>query len=241
MSAINNSVGPRKPNFHGDVLAVQHLLNQHISQLVPLAHLKEDGRFGAATELAIVQYQQRVLHVATPDGVVDPNGATLRSLTGNQQAGPQHSAPAYVTAFINMALPSARVVKTKWSVPIAVTIAQSVQETGWGRTVVQNAYFGIKGHAPDGDSAKFGTTEVVNGKVIHIEAQFRAYADYADAANDYGRLLSGNSRYQRAFAYKNAPLKFVEEIARAGYATDPNYEKDLKSIINSNHLDQYDK
>ena len=44
-----------------------------------------------------------------------------------------------------------------------------------------------------------------NGKVIHIQAQFRAYADYADAADDYGRLLSGNSRYQHAFAYKNAP------------------------------------
>jgi type VI secretion system secreted protein VgrG len=173
--------------------------------------------------------------------VVDPNGATLRSLTGSQHAGTQHSAPPYVTAFINMALPTARAVKAKWGVPIAVTIAQSAQETGWGRKVIQNAYFGVKGHAPDGNSAKFGTTEVVNGKVIHMKAQFRAYTDYADAADDYGRLLSEKSRYQGAFAYKNTPLKFVEEIARAGYATDPNYEKDLKSIINSNHLDQYDK
>jgi flagellar protein FlgJ len=238
MSAIKSSVGLGKPNSHDDVLTIQRLLNQHIGQLTPLARLQEDGRFGSATASAIVQYQQRVLHVAAPDGVVDPNGATLRSLSGGAAT---HSPPPYVSAFINMALPVARNVKTKWGVPIAVTIAQSAQETGWGRKVVHNAFFGIKGHAPDGSSTKFGTTEVVNGKVIHIQAQFRAYTDYADAADDYGRLLSGDSRYQGAFAYKHAPLKFVEEIARAGYATDPNYAKDLKSIISSNHLDQYDQ
>jgi len=177
MNALRNSVGPQNTNLHADVLTVQHLLNQHIGQLAPLARLKEDGRFGQATEFAIIQYQQRVLHLASPDGVVDPNGATLRSLTGN-------SAPPYVAAFINMALPAARAVRAKWGVPIAVTIARSAQETGWGRKVIHNAYFGIKGRAPDGNSANFGTTEVVNGKVIHVQAQFRAYTDYASAMKD---------------------------------------------------------
>jgi flagellum-specific peptidoglycan hydrolase FlgJ len=85
---------------------------------------------------------------------------------------------------------------------------------------VGNAYFGIKGKAPTGDSSSFGTTEVINGKVIHTKAEFRAYQNYADSAD---------------------PVKFVEAIAKAGYATDPNYATSLQQIIQSNHLDQYDK
>ena len=97
---------------------------------------------------------------------------------------PHHVIPPYVVVFINKAVPVARRVKAKWGVPIAVIVAQSAQETGWGRRIVNKAYFGIKGRAPSGDSTKFGTTEVVDGKVIHVSAQFRAYRDYADAADD---------------------------------------------------------
>ena len=37
------------------------------------------------------------------------------------------------------------------------------------------------------------------------------------------------------------PVKFVEAVARAGYATDPNYAKNLAGIIRSHRLDQYDR
>jgi flagellar protein FlgJ len=122
-----------------------------------------------------------------------------------------------------------------------VLIAQSAQETGWGRHVVHNAYFGIKGHSPDGGSVDFKTTEVINGKVVHETDTFRAYTDFADAADDYGRLLSQNSRYSKAFLFKTDPDRFVHEIAKAGYATDPTYAQSLISIIHSHGLAQYDK
>jgi flagellar protein FlgJ len=32
-------------------------------------------------------------------------------------------------------------------------------------------------------------------------------------------------------AVKNDPGRFFEEIAKAGYATDPNYATNLKSVI----------
>ena len=114
-----------------------------------------------------------------------------------------HTMPPYVTAFIHMALPAARDVKRKWRVPIAATLAQSADETGWGRKVVNNAYFGIKGKSSSGASSVFGTTEVINGKTIHIKDTFRAYKDYAEAADDYGRYLNQESRYKAAFAYVN--------------------------------------
>ncbi len=152
-----------------------------------------------------------------------------------------HKSPPYVDAFIQRALPAAKQVKVKWGIPIAVLIAQSAQETGWGQHVVNNAYFGIKGRAPDGNSVNFGTTEVINGKVIHEKDTFRAYKDFVDSADDYGRFLSQNARYRSAFIYKNDPEKFVQEMAKAGYATDPNYAKSLISIIHSHKLAQYDK
>jgi type VI secretion system secreted protein VgrG len=152
-----------------------------------------------------------------------------------------HSAPSYVTAFIHMAVPAAKDVKKQWGVPVAVLIAQSAQETGWGRHVKNNAYFGIKGKAPDGSSVNFATTEVIDGKVIHTTGTFRAYTGFADSADDYGRFLSQNGRYKAAFAFKHDPVKFVQEIAKAGYATDPNYAKSLISIIHSHNLAHYDK
>ena len=151
-----------------------------------------------------------------------------------------HGTPANVAAFIKMALPTAKAVKLKWGIPIAVLIAQSAQETGWGRHVVKNAYFGIKGKAPDGSSVDFGTSEVIDGKVVHKVDTFRAYSSFADAADDYGRFLSQDDRYQLAFLFKNDPDKFVRAIAHAGYATDPHYAKSLISIIHSHHLAQYD-
>ncbi len=140
-----------------------------------------------------------------------------------------------------MALPAAKNVKKKWGVPIAALIAQSALETGWGRHVKNHAYFGIKGHSPDGASTNFATTEVINGKVIHVKDTFRAYTGFADAADDYGRFLNQNARYKAAFSHKHDPVKFVEEVARAGYATDPNYAKSLIGIIHAHHLAHYDK
>jgi type VI secretion system secreted protein VgrG len=122
-----------------------------------------------------------------------------------------------------------------------VLIAQSAQETGWGRHVKNNAYFGIKGKAPDGSSIDFGTSEVVNGHVIHETDTFRAYTGFADAADDYGRFLNQNPRYRGAFVHQNDPDKFVQAMAHAGYATDPNYAKELIGIIHAHKLAQYDK
>ena len=138
-------------------------------------------------------------------------------------------------------MPIAQGVKTKWGVPVAVLVAQGALESSWGRQVKGNAYFGIKGHSPNGQSISFGTHEEVDGKLVPVTGHFRSYASMADAADDYGRLLKTRPAYAGAFAYTNQPDLFVDQVAAAGYATDPDYAKKLKAIIHAHNLSQYDQ
>lgn len=110
-----------------------------------------------------------------------------------------------------------------------------------GKHVKNNAYFGIKGKSPTGNSTSFGTTEVINGKVIHIKDTFRAYADYAESADDYGRFLNENKRYKPAFIHTTEPNQFITEIAKAGYATDPDYAPKLIRLMERYDLYEFDK
>jgi hypothetical protein len=149
--------------------------------------------------------------------------------------------PKNVQDFLDMAASPAEITASKWGVPASVLLAQSALESGWGKHVKNNAYFGIKGKSPSGDSVSFNTTEVINGKVIHIKDTFRAYADYAESADDYGRFLSENKRYKSAFSYSDKPNSFINAIAKAGYATDPNYAPKLIHLMECYDLYEFDK
>ncbi|MED5644342.1 glucosaminidase domain-containing protein [Enterobacter bugandensis] len=149
--------------------------------------------------------------------------------------------PRNVQDFLDMASDSAEQAAAKWGVPASVLLAQSALESGWGKHVKNNAYFGIKGKSPTGNSTSFGTTEVINGKVIHIKDTFRAYADYAESADDYGRFLNKNKRYKPAFIHTTEPNQFITEIAKAGYATDPDYAPKLIRLMERYDLYEFDK
>ena len=126
----------------------------------------------------------------------------------------------------------------KYGVPVSIILAQAAQESGWGKKVVGNAYFGVKGRAPDGASVSFATHEDTAQGHIGIQDNFRAYKDFSDAADDYGATLKKS--FPSVFANKNNPAQFAEALQRAHYATDPKYAAKLKSIIKNNHLEQYD-
>ena len=88
MVQISGSVGQGGRNHRADVLAVQRLINAKLP--IPLAPLVEDGVCGPKTIFAIGEYQRRNLNMNPADSRVDPQGATLRSLT----AGSSHPASA---------------------------------------------------------------------------------------------------------------------------------------------------
>lgn len=75
---ITGSVGNRGRNNHDDVVMVQVLLDYN--RPVPFRAIDVDGVAGLQTAEAIREFQGRVMHMAAPDGRVDPGGATLNVL-----------------------------------------------------------------------------------------------------------------------------------------------------------------
>lgn len=140
--------------------------------------------------------------------------------------------PAHIAQFVGLHASDANIVSARTGIPAEVILAQSALESNWGRTMKGNAYFGIKGKSPSGLSTIFSTHEVtLSGQRISEVDKFRAYESYAEVADDYASLIQ--RKYPTAFAYRNDPEKFAENIARHGYATDPHYARKLKAIIHS--------
>ncbi len=135
--------------------------------------------------------------------------------------------------------PVAREASKRSGVPASIILAQAALETGWGSSTIGDAknLFGIKGTGPAG-SIRVPTEEVINGRRVTINDNFRKYNSWQESIEDHGRLLQ-NSRYARAMAVKNDPDQFARELQRAGYATDPEYASKLISIMKSNNLYQY--
>jgi hypothetical protein len=92
MGQITGSVGKNGDNRRGDVMSVQTLLNLPANRKARPS-LRVSGEVDAATLAAIEHFQDKVLHMAAPDGRVDPGGRTWRAL--NRQAGTELSGAAW--------------------------------------------------------------------------------------------------------------------------------------------------
>lgn len=139
-----------------------------------------------------------------------------------------------------MAGETAKAVSNKWNVPASVLLAQAGLESSWGNKVIGNAYFGIKGKSPSGNSVTFNTSEEINGVKEKMDDVFRAYENFEEAAFDYGRFLNENKRYSKAFNYIDNPDEFLKEVAKAGYGTASGYEKLALEIMKSYDLYEFD-
>lgn len=125
-------------------------------------------------------------------------------------------------------------------------MAQAALETGWGKFVTKDAdgtssnnLFNIKsGNSKEFDSVNVKTTEYIADTPIKINASFRKYPSVEQSFNDYISLIKGNDRYQNALASAANPELFVNELHKAGYATDPNYSTKILSIYHGDELNQ---
>ncbi|WP_420850521.1 glucosaminidase domain-containing protein [Paenibacillus tepidiphilus] len=127
-------------------------------------------------------------------------------------------------------------------VPASVTLAQAVQEGGWGSSLLASKYynfFGIKKHNWTGDTVLMWTTEYINGVSTKVQAEFRAYPNAVAGFADHSKFLLDNPRYNTALS-KDNPYEFANELQAAGYATDPNYAYSLKKLIHDYNLTKYD-
>lgn len=135
------------------------------------------------------------------------------------------------TAFIALIYPAAKIIENEYKLPALAVCAQTALESGWGAHAPGNNYFGIKATASwTGAKQLLWTTEYVNGKAVKVQQWFRKYASPVDSLRDYAKLITTASRYATA-AKTDDPYQYAREIAKAGYATDPNYANKIIANI----------
>jgi flagellar protein FlgJ len=150
--------------------------------------------------------------------------------------------------FLRDTVAAARASQRRFGVPASVVTAQAILETGWGTSALARTahnHFGMtcRDGRPgpyamgcqdspdrycDDDGCRAGT------------ASFRVYRSTADSFRDHGHQLATAERYAEAYAHRDDPDRFVLEMHRAGYATDPRYADSLKKIMRKFDLYRYD-
>jgi Mannosyl-glycoprotein endo-beta-N-acetylglucosaminidase len=133
------------------------------------------------------------------------------------------------------------VAQQTYGVPAAVTIAQAIDESGWGQSALASEdynLFGIKGTGPAG-SVALPTQEVYDGQTVNITADFRVYHDVAESIDDHGKLLAESGSYSAAMASKQSPNSFANALTGV-YATDPGYGSQLIDLMRKYNLYRYD-
>lgn len=138
----------------------------------------------------------------------------------------------------------------------SVTAAQMILESGYVTTQLSktaNNCFGMKASLSgntwesvwDGKSVvTINTTEVYDGKYVHVDAEFRKYPCIEDSIRDHSAYLlgamNGNKKRYSGLLECTDYESAVKLIKNGGYATDPNYVSKLCSIIRRFDLDRYD-
>ncbi len=143
--------------------------------------------------------------------------------------------------FIAQLLPYAEKAAKTLGVDAKVILAQAALETGWGKSVIKNKQgesshnlFNIKANkAWKGKQTRVATLEFDGGVAKKQMAGFRSYTSYADSFNDYVNFIQSNPRYSKALTVVEKPERYMHELQKAGYATDPNYANKVMKIYQS--------
>lgn len=152
--------------------------------------------------------------------------------------------------FIATYRPYAETSEKETGISAVFVLAQAALESGWGKHAPRFNFFGVKA----GPGWK-GLTQLLTTREVHstatvsypvivsitprqdgrfayvVKDTFRAYRDAAEAFTDHARFFLANRRYRQALEVKHDPEAFARSIAKAGYATDPMYERTLVSVI----------
>ncbi len=117
-------------------------------------------------------------------------------------------------------------------------LAIAALETGWGRNMLTdqegqstNNYFGIKASSSDTHFSENITTEYLSGGPQKIQARFKAYDSAAESIDGFADFIIENPRYAKAIEHAGDPERFLTELQKAGYATDPLYAEKAISIL----------
>jgi flagellum-specific peptidoglycan hydrolase FlgJ len=126
--------------------------------------------------------------------------------------------------FIASIKPAAKACQANYGVPAAITMAQCILESSWGRSMPpgSNNPFGIKAsHLNDPSSyVEAATTEFEGGVLEHVQQPFQRYSDLSGAFAAHGALLADNPRYAAAMAMRSDLKRFATVLMACGYSTN---------------------
>lgn len=148
-------------------------------------------------------------------------------------------------AFVATVAPLAERAAAELGVDSRVLVSQAALETGWGSKLLRRAdgtpsfnFFNIKaGSGWQGDVVQVPTVEYRDGVAVREAAAFRAYDSPAAGFADYVRLIQKNPRYREALELADDPRQYMQALASAGYATDPQYAEKVLAVLATEHVD----
>ncbi len=179
---------------------------------------------------------------AEPASVEPPVRQPPLSTTEADAIAPVESVADYAASpleFVRTILPYAREAAALLGLGPEVLIAQSALETGWGQGVIRDHrgasshnLFNIKADSRwEGPVVTKNTLEYIDGVAVQERANFRRYDSPIESFKDYVAFLQASPRYQDALAHEGDAARFIDGLQEAGYATDPDYAKKIKGIL----------
>jgi flagellar protein FlgJ len=144
-----------------------------------------------------------------------------------------------ITNFVKSIISKADKAAKQLGVDPKVLISQSALETGWGKHIPKHIdgsssfnLFGIKANNGwQGKTVTIETKEFEHGRFVTREATFRAYNSEEASLNDYVKFIQNNPRYQQALTVSGDSAQYLQELQKAGYATDPKYAHKIQNIM----------
>jgi flagellar protein FlgJ len=192
----------------------------------------------SARGMGLADVMVKQLSRSLPGAAATPPHAPVVTGPVRQSAVPSAYSQGTQQEFVDRLLPHAVQAGQATGISPQLILGQAALESGWGRREIKNAdgsnsfnLFGIKaGQGWNGKVAEVTTTEYVNGAPVKQVEKFRAYSSYAEAFQDYARMLGGNARYAGVLRQTDA-VGFSQAMQRSGYATDPHYADKLVGTI----------
>lgn len=138
-----------------------------------------------------------------------------------------------IAGFVEKISAPAASVYNAYGIRPVITTSQAALESNYGTsglTRQANNLFGIKaGSTWTGNIYTAETKEYILGIPYTTHADFRRYSSWLESCTDWARLLVMYGRYEESLraAQEGDIEKFAYEIAKSGYATDPNYKNAL--------------
>lgn len=155
--------------------------------------------------------------------------------------------------FVSDLRPFAIETQNKTGISADFILAQAALESGWGRHAPGNMFFGVKDtDGINGNEQLLTTTEYSRNPNLkfpvilsvtseirkgvqwfryRVRDYFRKYKTPEESFTDHAKFFQRNRRYRAALNVRHDPFLFAEAVAKAGYATDPEYVKKLHSVI----------